>query len=155
MGGIVRSRAARVFSRAIWSPSLYWPGSLGGCPSGQRERSVKSPAYAYGGSNPPPPTNHQATDRLTTDGVYYVSRNSIRRTFGVFSQQYAVVVSDRLTHEDWRAVPSFDVMGRTGSPLRVVPERVGELTADPATEGLRPRSRLEQDRLASAAVARP
>jgi hypothetical protein len=32
----------------------------GGCPSGQRERSVKSPAYAYGGSNPPPPTHQPA-----------------------------------------------------------------------------------------------
>jgi hypothetical protein len=41
-----------------------------------------------------------------------------------------VVVPDQLTNEDWRAVPSFDARGRTGSPLRVVPERVGELTAD-------------------------
>ena len=29
---------------------------LGGCPSGQRELTVNQPAYAYGGSNPPPPT---------------------------------------------------------------------------------------------------
>ena len=27
----------------------------GGCPSGQREQTVNLPAYAYGGSNPPPP----------------------------------------------------------------------------------------------------
>ena len=28
-----------------------------GCPSGQWERAVNPPAYAYGGSNPPPSTN--------------------------------------------------------------------------------------------------
>ena len=27
-----------------------------GCPSGQREQTVNLPAYAYGGSNPPPST---------------------------------------------------------------------------------------------------
>ena len=30
--------------------------SLEGCPSGQREQAVNLPAYAYGGSNPPPST---------------------------------------------------------------------------------------------------
>jgi hypothetical protein len=29
---------------------------LGGCPSGQRERAVNPPAFAYVGSNPAPPT---------------------------------------------------------------------------------------------------
>ncbi len=29
---------------------------LGECPSGQRERAVNPPAFAYGGSNPPSPT---------------------------------------------------------------------------------------------------
>jgi len=58
----------------------------------------------------------------------YVSRNGIRRTFGAFSRQYAVAVPDRLSEEDWRAVPSFEQIARTGSAMRVVPERVGELT---------------------------
>jgi hypothetical protein len=31
--------------------------SLEGCPSGQWERAVNPPAYAYGGSNPPPSTS--------------------------------------------------------------------------------------------------
>ncbi len=34
---------------------------LEGCPSGQWERAVNPPAYAYGGSNPPPSTNQQET----------------------------------------------------------------------------------------------
>jgi hypothetical protein len=34
---------------------------LEGCPSGQWERAVNPPAYAYGGSNPPPSTDQQET----------------------------------------------------------------------------------------------
>ena len=30
--------------------------NMEGCPSGQREQTVNLPAYAYGGSNPPPST---------------------------------------------------------------------------------------------------
>jgi hypothetical protein len=30
--------------------------AMEGCPSGQREQTVNLPAYAYGGSNPPPST---------------------------------------------------------------------------------------------------
>ena len=35
--------------------SAFYP--MVGCPSGQWERAVNPPAYAYGGSNPPPTTN--------------------------------------------------------------------------------------------------
>ena len=35
--------------------------TMEGCPSGQREQTVNLPAYAYGGSNPPPSTRR--TDR--------------------------------------------------------------------------------------------
>jgi hypothetical protein len=58
----------------------------------------------------------------------YVDRNGIRRTLGTFSRQYAAAVPDRLSEEDWRAVPNFEEIGRKGSAMRVVPERVGELT---------------------------
>lgn len=58
----------------------------------------------------------------------YVDRNGIRRTFGSFSRRYAAAVPERLSEEDWRAVPSFEEMGRTGSAMRVVPERVAALT---------------------------
>jgi hypothetical protein len=35
--------------------------NMEGCPSGQREQTVNLPAYAYGGSNPPPSTEEKKT----------------------------------------------------------------------------------------------
>ncbi len=68
----------------------------------------------------------------------YVARNGIRRTFGAFSRQYAVAVPDRLSEVDWRAVPSFEEIGRTGSAVKVVPERVASLTLDLLERDLQP-----------------
>jgi hypothetical protein len=68
----------------------------------------------------------------------YVDRNGIRRTFGTFSRQYAAAVPDRLSEEDWRAIPNFDEIGREGSPMKVVPERVGELSAGLLERDLEP-----------------
>lgn len=60
----------------------------------------------------------------------YVARNRIRRTFGAFSRPYAAVIPDRLSEEDWRAVPRFEDLETAGSPMRVVPARVGELLSE-------------------------
>jgi hypothetical protein len=92
----------------------------------------------------------------------YVSRNAIGRTFGAFSQQYAMAVPDRLSEEDWRAVPNFAELGGSGgrlplpgvsrrrrrcssagcrlmgSAVRVVPQRVADLTLGLLRHGLRP-----------------
>lgn len=40
----------------LLAPCIVDNGTLAGCPSGQRERSVKPSAYAYAGSNPAPAT---------------------------------------------------------------------------------------------------
>jgi hypothetical protein len=54
----------------------------------------------------------------------YVERQRINRSFGAFSRQYASVVPNRLTRNDWRAVPQFS-RGDEGSPYQEVPRRVG------------------------------
>ena len=38
--------------------------NMEGCPSGQREQTVNLPAYAYGGSNPPPSTGREKTKKF-------------------------------------------------------------------------------------------
>jgi hypothetical protein len=57
----------------------------------------------------------------------YVSANAITRTFGAFSGEYASVVPDRLSGEDWRAVPRYRELSTTLAPVRAVPRRVAEL----------------------------
>jgi hypothetical protein len=59
----------------------------------------------------------------------YVERNGIRRTFGAFSTVYSAAVPDRLTAEDWRAVPTLDDVG--GGPAMVrIPQRVASVTRE-------------------------
>jgi hypothetical protein len=59
----------------------------------------------------------------------YVSRNDIRRTFGAYSTIYSAAIPDRLTGEDWRAVPRLDELDG-GFGMKVVPERVAQVTLD-------------------------
>jgi hypothetical protein len=68
----------------------------------------------------------------------YVTRNRIRRTLGVFSRQYAAVVPDQLSNEDWRAVPSFAELPGRGSAMRVVPQRVARLLLELLRDDLHP-----------------
>jgi hypothetical protein len=56
------SRFCRVRVRTSIVPNVSSRASEG-CPSGQWERAVNPPAYAYGGSNPPPSTKQQAGSR--------------------------------------------------------------------------------------------
>ncbi len=64
-----------------------------GCPSGQREQAVNLPAYAYGGSNPPPSTGSNAgrdrgrlvgrIDRLADDSGWRYSAPPFRGSSSV------------------------------------------------------------------------
>lgn len=67
----------------------------------------------------------------------YVARNDIRRTFGAFSRVYSRAVPERLTKEDWRAVPNFDELGG-GSAMTRVPERVAQLILELLQRDLQP-----------------
>ena len=59
----------------------------------------------------------------------YVRNNGIRRIFGAFSRSYAAYIPRNLAEENWWAVPSFDRRRDRGSPMRVVPTKVGALLA--------------------------
>jgi len=59
----------------------------------------------------------------------YVKRNQIRRTFGAYSTVYSAAVPNRLTTEDWRAVPRLDELGG-GFGMKVVPEQVAQVTLE-------------------------
>lgn len=74
----------------------------------------------------------------------YVSRNGIRRTFGVYSTVYSAAVPEQLTEDDWRAIPNLDELGG-GFAMTRIPERVAELTLD----------LLERDLLPGAGWAHP
>jgi len=52
-------------------------------------------------------------------------RGALVAVLAVFSGSYAGVVPPDLTGCDWRAVEAFDDGTDGGSPLRVVPQKVG------------------------------
>jgi len=70
------------------------------------------------------------TRRVPTILHDYVRRNGIIRSIAVLSSAYASVLPERLAPEETRIVPSFDRAVDNGSPMRVVPERVGRALAD-------------------------
>ena len=59
----------------------------------------------------------------------YVARNEITRAVVVLSSAYAAVLPDRIVPDEIRIVPTFDRAADAGSPMRVVPERVGRALA--------------------------
>lgn len=75
------------------------------------------------------PTQTQGvwSKRLPTLLDDYTKRNDIRRTFSAFSASYAAHVPRKVSTESWRAIPEFDRQIDRGSPMRVVPEKVGAL----------------------------
>jgi hypothetical protein len=56
-----------------------------GCPSGQWERAVNPPAYAYGGSNPPPSTRSTEISRESENSELFFAA----RRVGIFAGQMA------------------------------------------------------------------
>jgi hypothetical protein len=71
----------------------------------------------------------------------HVKMNGIARTFGTFSRKYGEAIPDHLSEEDWCAVPTFAELGRQGFAMRVVPERVAQLSR-PAVQSCTSRSGL-------------
>jgi hypothetical protein len=89
----------------------------------------------YGLVRPEEPIHQYEAHLQQTRGIWsnrippvlrdYVRRNDIRRTFAVFSGSYSSVVPSELTSRDWRGVEAFVAGVDEGSPLRVVPRKVG------------------------------
>ena len=83
MAPIAQSAEHRFCKPAVMSSSLIASSAgksvanMEGCPSGQREQTVNLPAYAYGGSNPPPSTRRTRGDIC---GCSSVGRASVFQT---------------------------------------------------------------------------
>ena len=82
---------------------------LEGCPSGQREQAVNLPAYAYGGSNPPPSTAKEAGHRGARKNHVRVNGTLVRanlvrangaRQGGASQRKVAVRAGDRVRTGD-------------------------------------------------------
>jgi hypothetical protein len=71
----------------------------------------------------------------------YVRRNGIQHTFGAFSQDYAAVVPEDLTGEDWRAILTYNATEDVGPALIAVPQKVGEALLALLQSGFHPPER--------------
>lgn len=68
----------------------------------------------------------------------YVAHNQIRRVLVSVSNSYAACLPRGFAPEEWWGVPAFDRDLDGGSPMQVVPERVGRMLVDLLDRDLAP-----------------
>lgn len=78
----------------------------------------------------PTQTRSVWTRRLRSLIPSYVERHDIRRVFVGVSRSYASCLPSDFAAEEWWGVPTFDRRIDEGSPMRVVPQRVGRMVVD-------------------------